>query len=109
MSTRSAPGRRPTGTGITVTCMSERFRRVWWGWLRSSEGWDVRLLGRTDLQYRDAAGLLHISAESMSKPWSDIVVYTTTIPDTPSLPRAQVIDRLQRAFAARGWNFIEAD
>ena len=89
--------------------MTDRFRRAGWGWLRSSEGWAVRLQGRSNLQYRDVTGVLHISAEAMSKPWSDIVVDTSTIPDTPSLPRARVIERLHRAFDARGWTFIEAE
>lgn len=68
----------------------------------------MRPLERTDLQYRDAAGLFHIGAEPMSKPRTSIVVYASAISDTPVLPSAQVVDRLQRAFAARGWNLIEA-
>jgi hypothetical protein len=86
---------------------SETFRRNWRGWARSSEGYAVRLLGRTDLQYSDEFGDLNISAEAMSKPWTDIVVYTATIPDRPDRPRAEVLSRLRRAFDFRGWNLIE--
>jgi hypothetical protein len=89
--------------------MSERWRRGWWGWTRSSEGFAVRLLGPTNLQYRDASGVLHISAEAMSKPWNNIVVYTSSISDIPVLPRAEVVDRIGRAFAHRGWRLVLAD
>jgi hypothetical protein len=65
----------------------ETFKWNWRGWARSSEGYAVRLMGRTNLQYTDEFGELHISAESMSKPWTDIVVYTSTIPDRPERSR----------------------
>ena len=73
------------------------------------EGYAVRLMGRTDLQYTDEFGELHISAEVMSKPSTDIVVYTATIPDLPERPRAEVLSRLQRAFDYKRWSMIVED
>lgn len=84
----------------------EIFRRGWWGWIRSSDGYSIRLLGRTRLQYRDALGELEIFAEPMSQPWTDIVVDTSSIPDTPGRSRDEVVDRLQRAFSFAGWTLI---
>lgn len=79
------------------------------GWARSSEGYAVRLMGRTNLQYTDELGDLHISAEAMSKPPTEIVVYTATIPDLPERPRDEVLSRLRRAFDYRGWSMVETD
>jgi hypothetical protein len=87
----------------------EGFKRGWWGWIRSSEGYSVRLMGRTRLQYRDALGNLEIYAEPMGKPWSDVVVDSSTIPDLPDRPRTQVLDRLHRAFTFAGWRLIESN
>jgi len=86
--------------------MSEQFRHTMSGWAESSEGYAVRLLGRTRLEYRDSFGRLSISAEAMSKPWNKIVVYTDSIPDTAERPRNEVLDRLQRAFVAKGWTLV---
>ena len=86
----------------------ERFRRGWWGWIRSSDGYSIRLLGRTRLQYRDALGELDIFAEPMSQPWSNIVVDTSSIPDVPGRPSEEVVDRLQRAFRFAGWTLIRS-
>ena len=86
----------------------ETFRRGAWGWVRSSDGYSVRLLGRTRLEYEDAHGELHINAEAMSKPWSNIVVDTNSIPDRPAVTREEVVARLHRAFAFAGWTLIEA-
>jgi hypothetical protein len=86
----------------------ERFRRGRWGWIRSSDGYSIRLMGRTRLQYRDALGELDIFAEPMSEPWSDIVVDTSLIPDAPDRTREEVVGRLQRAFTFAGWTLIEA-
>jgi len=104
---RASSAARGAPVSILQLMGSETFRRNWRGWARSSEGFAVRLLGRTDLQYSDEFGYLHISAEAMSKPWTDIVVYTATIPDRPDRPRAEVLSRLRRAFNFRGWNLIE--
>mgnify|MGYP003409357664 CR=1 len=69
---------------------------------------EIRLVGRTRLQYRDALGGLDIFAEPMSEPWSDIVVDITSIPDMPGRPSEEVVDRLQRAFRYAGWTLIES-
>lgn len=66
-------------------------------------------MGRTDLQYTDEFGDLHISAEVMSKPSTEVVVYTVTIPDRPERPRAEVVSRLRRAFDYKGWSLVEED
>lgn len=86
----------------------ESFRRGCWGWIRSSDGYAIRLMGRTRLQYRDALGELDIFAEPMSDPWSDIVVDTASIPDVSDRTRQEVVGRLQRAFRFAGWTLIEA-
>lgn len=88
--------------------MTEKFKRSWRGWIRSSEGFEVRLVGRNDLEYRDKTCHLRLFAEPMFR-WNDIVVDTATIPDTAELPRTEIIDRLSRAFAARGWNLLLGD
>jgi hypothetical protein len=64
-------------------------------------------MGRTNLQYRDEFGDLHISAEVMSKPSTEVVVYSATIPDRPERPRAEVVSRLRRAFDYRGWSLVD--
>ena len=86
--------------------MSEKFKRSWRGWIRSSEGFDVRLLGRNNLEYRDETCHIHLFAEPVSEPWTDIRVFSASIPDTAELSRSEVTDRLARAFRARGWNLL---
>ena len=88
--------------------MSERFRRKWRGWTESSDGYAVRLLGRTNLEFRDSLGSIRIAAEAMSKPWNKVVVYTQSIPDTTDRPRAEVVNRLERVFASKGWTMVES-
>ena len=85
----------------------ETFKRNWRGWTRSSEGYAVRLLGRTKLQYTDEYGDLRLSAEAMSKPSSEIVVYTATIPDRAERPRAEGLSRVRRAFDHEGFTMVE--
>lgn len=82
--------------------LSESFKSNWRGWARPSEGYAVRLLGRTNLQYTDDLGDLHLSAEAMSKPSTEIVVYTATIPDRPDRPREEILSRLRGAFEYKG-------
>lgn len=85
----------------------EVFKREWWrGWARSSEGYAVRIVGRYDLQYEDEFGLQHIFVEPMAD-WTDIVVDTSQVVATPERSHAEIVDRLRRAFAYCGWNFIE--
>lgn len=88
---------------------TETFKRSWRGWTRSSDGFAVRLLGRTNLQYIDEYGELQVSAEAMSEPWSEIVVDTSSIPDRAERPRDEVLSRLCRAFEYNGWSLVEDD
>jgi hypothetical protein len=98
-----------TGGLDNLTSMtSEIFKANWRGWARSPEGYAVRLMGRNDLQYRDELGELRIFAEPMAD-WTNIVVDTSTIPDRSERSRQEVVSRLRRAFAYRGWTFIEVD
>lgn len=86
--------------------MSETFKHAWLrGWIRSSEGYEVRIMGRNDLEYRDASCHLHMFVEPMAN-WNDIVLDPSSIPETAELSRAELIQRLERAFEARGWNLI---
>lgn len=60
--------------------MSERFKRSWRGWIASSEGYEVRIMGRNDLEYRDAVRHLHMFVEPMAN-YADIVLDRTSVPD----------------------------
>jgi hypothetical protein len=64
-------------------------------------------MGRTKLQYTDEYGELHLSAEAMSKPPSEIVVYTASIPDRAERSRSEVLARLRRAFDHEGFSMVE--
>jgi hypothetical protein len=83
--------------------VEERFKKTWRGWIESSEGYAIRMKGRTGLSYRDADGELRIDAEAMSSPWNEIIVRAGSIPDTPARRRAQVLQHLHRAFEFAGW------
>ncbi len=89
--------------------MTESFKRTWRGWIRSSEGYAIRVGSRTGIDYRDREGEIHIDAERMAEPWSEVVVYTRSIPDVPARPRAEVIARLRRAFNFAGWKLTLED
>jgi hypothetical protein len=89
--------------------VSERFKKTWGGWIRSSDGFAVRVGSRTGIDYRDDRGRLRIDAERMSDPWYEVVVYTGSIPDTPDRPKGEVLDRLRRAFESRGWRMTLED
>ena len=82
--------------------MSERFKKSWSGWIRSSDGYSIRVGSRTGIDYRDGLGELHISSEVMASPSNKVVVYTRSIPDTAERPQAEVMGRLQRAFTFGG-------
>ncbi|BBH16224.1 hypothetical protein Back2_05110 [Nocardioides baekrokdamisoli] len=86
---------------------TEIFRTNWRGWASSSEGYAVRIVGRNDLQYRDESGIHHIFIEPMTK-WTEIVVDTEAIPRSPLLPEGELLNRLRRVFAFRGWTLIES-
>ena len=74
-----------------------------------SSGYAMRVGSRTGIEYRDAHGRLLINSERTSAPWFEVVVYTRSIPDVPARPRAQVLDRLERAFAFVGWRLTRED
>jgi hypothetical protein len=87
----------------------ETFRQSWRGRVHSSQGYSVRIAGRTGLDYRDSKGKLRIDSEVMAGPEWEVVVYTQSIPDTPERPRSEVLDRLRRAFDFAGWRLILED
>ena len=87
----------------------ETFKWNWQGCARSSEGYGVRLLDRINLHYTDEYGDVRISAEAMSKPSTEIVVYTATIADRPERSRKKILLRLRRAFDDKGWTMVEED
>jgi hypothetical protein len=87
---------------------TETFTSNWRGWIRSSEGFSVRLMGRTGIRYTDELRDQHISAEPMNSS-TELVVYTTSIPDRPERTRAEVVSRLRRAFDYDGWTIVEED
>jgi hypothetical protein len=83
--------------------VGEHFSKTWGNRIRSSDGYSIRVLGRTGLEYKDDRVKLRIDSESMPQPWLGVVVYTGSIPDNSELPRAEIIERLQRAFDFAGW------
>jgi hypothetical protein len=90
--------------------MSERFKKNrLTGWVRSSDGYAVRVGIKTRIDYRDQLGHIVINSERMSDPWNEIVVYAGSIPDTPERPKTQVIDRVGRAFEFAGWQMTLED
>ena len=87
----------------------ETFRKNWRGWVRSSQGYSVRVAGRTGIDYQDASGSVRIDSEAMASPSTEIVVYTRSIPDSPAHPRAEVLERVRRALAFAGWKLTYED
>ena len=81
----------------------EHFRKSSRGRVYSSEGYSVRIVGRTGLDYRDDAGRLRIDSESMAGTPAEIIVYGKSIPDLPERSRDEVVGRLRRAFEFAGW------
>jgi hypothetical protein len=84
--------------------LAERFHISRRGLIRSSEGYSVRIVGPTGIDYSDSDGELRIDSEVMARPSREIVVYTIRIPDTPERPRQLVVDRLDRALDFDGWH-----
>lgn len=83
----------------------ETFKTTWHGWSKSSEGYSLRVGSRTGIDYRDDRGSLRIDSEVMSDPSNEVVVYTGSIPDTAHRPRAEVLERLGKAFQHAGLVF----
>jgi hypothetical protein len=84
----------------------ETFRTTWRQEVVSSEGFSVRLSGRTSLAYKDANGSLVIDAEPMAGPGTTVEVYAGSIPDLPGRSRAQVMHNIARAFDHKGWTLL---
>jgi hypothetical protein len=91
--------------------MTEVFKKSWLtGWTRSSAGYSVRVGSRTGIMYRDQSGELRIDSEAMAGPELEVVVYVGSIPDDdPERLRAEVLERLKRVFAYRGWKLTAED
>jgi hypothetical protein len=90
--------------------VTERFKRSRWrGRITSSDGYSVRVIGRTGVEYCDSAGCIMIGSEVMSGPGLGIVVYSGSIPDRPERPRSQVLERLDRSFASQRWRVTVED
>ena len=73
------------------------------GWVVSSEGFSVRIEGKTGLRYKEEHGEPRIDSEAMAVPRMVVVVYTRTIPNSETRPQSQVLSNLQRAFLFVGW------
>ncbi len=65
-------------------------------------------MGRNHLQYEDEFGRQNLFVEPDGKSWRDVVVDTQPIVERPERPRDEIVDRLRRAFAHRGWKLIES-
>lgn len=96
----------PRRAGVDVR---EKFRKTWQGWIRSTEGYAIRAIGRSGIDFRDDHGQIHVDSEAMSTPWNEIIVYTRSIPDTVERPRREVLDRMRRAFDFAGWRLTLED
>jgi hypothetical protein len=90
------------GTSLTGMSSQETLRTTWRGWVKSSEGYSLRVGSRTGIDYRDDRGSFHIDSEVMSEPFNEVVVYTGSIPDTPERPQSEVLARLSKAFQHAG-------
>jgi hypothetical protein len=84
----------------------ETFRKTWRQEIVSSEGFSVRLSGRSALLYKDSQGELHVDAEPMAGSAIAVTVYSASIPDSPQRGRVQVMDNIARAFRYAGWVLI---
>jgi hypothetical protein len=103
--------RSPSHSGVAdgiLTCMVETFtRQRWRGWIRSSQGYSVRIVGRNQLQYLDESQRLDLFVEPLANN-SDIVLDESSVPAMSSASRLEIVDRLRRAFAYAGWKLIES-
>lgn len=87
--------------------MPERFRkRRWRGEVLSSEGFSIRLNGRTSLTYKDETGEIQVSSEAMAGPGITVAVYSESIAETSERSRSEVMDNIARAFQFAGWTLI---
>ncbi|KQZ90530.1 hypothetical protein [Phycicoccus sp. Root563] len=86
--------------------MAETFRKTWRGEIVSSEGFSVRLNGRSALTYKDAGGELRVDTEPMTGSGTTVTVYSGSIPDSPQRGRIQVMDNIAKAFQYAGWVLV---
>jgi hypothetical protein len=85
---------------------AETFRKTWRQEIVSSQGFSVRLSGRTSLTYKDTQGELRVDAEPMASSGIMVAVYSDSVPDSPHRSRLQVMDNIARAFLYAGWVMI---
>ena len=84
--------------------MPETFRKHWWrGEVVSSEGYSIRLHGRSTLIYKDALGEIEVSSEALAGSGITVAVYSESIEDGPERSRTQVMDNIARAVLYAGW------
>ena len=86
--------------------MTERFRRTWRSEIRSSEGFSVRIIGKTGLLYKQGSDAWRFNSEAMGGPGITVVLYTDSIPDDPRLDRRIVVGNIERAFLHAGWHLM---
>lgn len=86
--------------------VAEKFRKTWRREIVSSQGFTVRLSGKSALTYKDSQGALQVDVEPMAGSGITVAVYSGSIPDSPERARAQVMDDIARAFRYAGWVMI---
>lgn len=86
--------------------MTERFRRTWRGGVRSSEGFSVRITGRSELLYTRGGRSWRFNSEAMAGPGIRVVLYGDSIPLEEGLDRVLVVRDIERAFQAVGWDLM---
>lgn len=84
--------------------LAEEFKKHWFlDRVTSSLGYQITLK-QDRVEYSDLLGSLDIDGEWAPGSGTTVHLYSSSIPDQPARPRAEVLDRLQRAFSAAGWN-----
>ncbi|MCC2309978.1 hypothetical protein [Cellulomonas chengniuliangii] len=84
--------------------MTERFKKSRLrDVVRSSEGYRIRVAGRTGINYRDDQGMVHVDSETMNESPVHVVVNGESIPDLPPGRRDLILARIARAFDHAGW------
>jgi len=86
--------------------VSERFRRTLRGGIRSTEGFTVRLAGRTVLLYTRNSDSLRLNTEVMAGPGIRVVLYADSIPHVSDIDPLLVVRDIERAFQYAGWDLM---
>lgn len=89
-------------SAVTLVSSQESFKTSWRGWVRSSEGYSLRVGSRTGIHWRDVHGTLQIESEVMSDPTNEVVVYTGSIPDNARASASGGTGAVARAFDHMG-------